>query len=62
MPLESPIILQETTFSVLNEVSSCVKRHRLQLSFVQFQRIKEIIIETISEGVWCDLNQWMGQA
>ena len=49
-----PLILQETTFAVLQEVSVCID-HLLEQSVIPFQRTK-IIIETIAESAWCNVK------
>ena len=51
-----PLILQETTFAVFQEVSLCIDQHLLKQSVIPFQRRKEVIIETIAEYVWCNVK------
>ena len=51
-----PLILHETTFPVLQEVSLCIDHHLLEQSVIPLHRTKEVIIETIAEGVWCNIK------
>ena len=51
-----PFMLQETTFAVLQEVSLCIDHHLLEQSVIPFQRKEEVIIETIAEGISCNVK------
>ena len=48
--------MQESTFIILEELASCIHQHLTELLSLNLKHNKEIIIKTIAEIVWCNVD------